>query len=443
MKKINIPSVKKVYFIGIGGISMSGLAHILNASDYIVSGSDQQQNQQTEELIQEGIKINKEQIKENITKEIDLVIYTAAIRSDNPEYIRSKELEIPMWSRAKLLGYIISHYEKSICISGTHGKTTTTSMTSHLLMQLGIKPTISVGAYFDAICGNFLLGNSEYFVVESCEYNDSFLEFKPNIGVILNLEFDHPDHFENLEQMEKSFKEFADNVQSYLIINNKIKNYEKIIKDTKAKVITFGEEYGDFFYKFLSDHVFEFNGKKYNLPVLGKHNMENATAALTAVSVLDFETNSNIFETYSNPKRRMEYKGETATGAIIIDDYGHHPTEVSATLSALKKRYPDKKIHCLFQPHTFSRTKGLLDDFAISFGDSDITYLLDIYGAREISGNIHTKDLQSLITNTETQYFSDFDTAEKFLENSLSKDDLLITMGATNVNIIGEKLIKK
>lgn len=443
MKKINLPNIKNVYFIGIGGISMSGLAHILHDSGYNVSGSDRQKNQQTQDLVQIGININNSQISDNITKDLDLIIYTAAIRSDNPEYIKAKELGITMYSRAKLLGHIISHYQKSICIAGTHGKTTTTSMMSHLLISLGLKPTISVGAYFDAIGGNFLLGESDYFVVESCEYNDSFLEFKPHIGVILNLEFDHPDHFENLEQMEQSFKEFADNVTGYLIINNKIANYQKIISDTKAKIITFGEDSADFCYQFINDHAFNFNNKEYHISVLGKHNMENATAALAVANTLDIDTDPDIFTTYNNPKRRLEYKGTTKNDTLIFDDYGHHPTEILATLSAIKNRYPDKKIHCLFQPHTFSRTMGLLDDFAVAFADSHITYLLDIFGARETSGNIHTKDLQKLIKNTETQYFETFEKAEKFLEKSLSKDDLLITMGATEVYIIGENLIKK
>ena len=438
-----MPSIQHIYFMGNGGISMSGLAHIMHASGYTVSGSDRQTNEQTQKLTQLGLHINTTQVPDNISQAIDLIVYTAAIHPDHPEYLRAQVLGIPMWSRAKLLGHIISHYRHAICIAGTHGKTTTTSMTAHLLMSLGITPTVSVGAHLPLIGGNFLLGDSDYFVVESCEYNDSFLAFKPQIGVILNLEFDHPDHFKDLADMEKSFQTFANNVKGFLIVNKNIHNYQAIVNNTNATVLTFGEKNADFSYDEVTAGHFTFNGHPYQLPVIGKHNVENATAALASLHAVGLDEKKASFDNYNNPKRRLELKGHTLSGALILDDYAHHPTEIRATLAAVKARYPDKTIHCLFQPHTFSRTLGLLNEFAVAFGDSETTYLLDIYGARETSGNIHTKDLQHLITNTQTKYFGSFQEAQDFFEKKLSKDDLLITMGATNVNTIGEFLIKK
>lgn len=443
---IQLPGIHTIYFIGIGGISMSGLAQILHANGYKVRGSDRQANPQTEALITLGIVIDHGQTDDTITSDIDLIVFTAAIHPDNPQYVAAKQLGIPMYSRAKLLGLIIDHYPGSVCIAGTHGKTTTTTMIAHLIMSLGVKPTVSVGAHVAAIGGNFLLGDSPYLVVESCEYNDSFLEFRPHVGVILNLEFDHPDHFRDLAQMTQSFKDFAKQVSGVLIVNREIPNWEALVADTKAQVITFGEQDGDIRFAMKPNGGFNLakNGDTlpYELPVLGKHNVANATAALAALTALGLDATAAHFNTYVNPQRRLQHKGVTAHGAVVIDDYAHHPTEIMVTLAALREAYPEHTIHCLFQPHTYSRTLGLLDDFATAFGDSDVVYLLDIYGAREIdTGTVHTRDLLTRITNTQTQYFRDFEAAEKFFEKNLSNTDLLITMGATNVNIIGESLV--
>ena len=450
MTKIELAGIQNIYFIGIGGISMSGLAHVLHASGYMVRGSDRQENQQTAELEQLGIVIDKAQASEYITPDIDLVVYTAAIHPDNPQYIAAQSLGLPMYSRAKLLGIIIDHYPGAVCIAGTHGKTTTTTMLSHLIMSLGVKPTVSVGAHVDAIGGNFLLGDSPYFVVESCEYNDSFLEFRPRVGVILNLEFDHPDHFRDLAHMEQSFKQFAKGVSEVLIINRGIANWREIVAQTGAQVITFGEDDGEHDVSFDASQAGGFSLTQdslthwYDLPVIGRHNIENATAALAALRAIGLDAPQANFATYANPQRRLQHKGHTPTGALVIDDYAHHPTEIMVTLAALRKAYPHSHIHCLFQPHTYSRTLGLLDEFATAFADCDTVYLLDIYGARETdNGRVHTRDLQKKITNTKTQYFQAFDEARDFFEKKLSKNDLLITLGATNVYTIGEMLVKK
>lgn len=422
MKKINLQG-KNIYFIGIGGVSMSGLAHILINQGYNVFGSDKQKNLSTQLLEDLGIKINYSQISNNITKNIDIVVYTAAIKDTNEEFVTAKKLGITLYSRATLLGIIIDDYKYSICVAGTHGKTTTTSMISHLLMESNINPTISVGAFFEKINGNFLIGDSEYFVVESCEYNNSFLQFRPYIGVILNLEYDHPDHFKDLTEIEHAFSLFANNVKGYLIINKHIKNYEKIVRNCSAKVITFAKE-------------------EISLPVIGQHNIENATAAVYVLHTLGIELSKKSFENYKNPKRRLEVKGVSPKGIIVIDDYAHHPTEIGYTLRAINMQYPNKKIYCVFEPHTFSRTYGLLDEFIKCFKDADVLLLLDIYGAREVSGNIDSNTLAHLIKNTTVHYLKNYENCERFILNNLTKDDLLITMGATNVNLVGERLLK-
>ena len=426
MKTIDLQA-KNIYFIGIGGVSMSGLAHILHSMGYNIYGSDRQQSSQTSALEAIGATINYGHNASNITTNIDTIVYTAAIKQDNPEYAAAKNLGIPMLTRAELLGKIIATYKNSICIAGTHGKTTTTAMLSHLLLEQNLDPTISIGAFYQKINSNFRLGTSEYFIVESCEYSDSFLQFHPSVGVILNMEFDHPDHFSDLAHTQKSFATFASNVKDILIINEDIKDWQKIASATKAKVITFKESNYD---------------QSTLANILGNHNKQNAVAALTVLTALGIATPPNPYATYSNPHRRLETKGTTANGALVIDDYAHHPTEIKETLHAIRQKFPDKNIITVFQPHTFTRTKGLLKDFATSFGDTDTLILLDIFAAREKDEIIHTKDLLALIKGIETHYFPSFEACENFLINLLSADDLLITMGASNVNLVGENLLK-
>ncbi|MCL1995721.1 MAG: UDP-N-acetylmuramate--L-alanine ligase [Defluviitaleaceae bacterium] len=451
-KKINL-NAKNIYFIGIGGVSMSGLAHILNSMGYIVSGSDRDKSPQTQVLEKKGIKINYNHSKENITDDIDIVVYTAAIKDDNPEYQAATQKNIKIWTRAMLLGKLIEEYQYSVCVAGTHGKTTTTSMIGYLLRNL--TPTISVGAMVDYIGGNFKLGDSEYFVVESCEYNDSFLEFSPYIGVILNLEYDHPDHFKDLAQLEESFKTFANNTRGFLVINKNIKNYKEIVADTSAKVLTFGnQKTADIMYskfvqkskgkKAISDFMLTINyqRRKISVPLIGKHNIENAVAALAVCDILKVTLPIQPFYGYKNPHRRLEYKGVTKNGTIIIDDYAHHPTEIKSTLQTLRKTYPQKEIICLFQPHTYSRTIGLLKDFSTCFVDADKVLLLDIYAAREKdAGEIHSKDLQKSIKTPKALYFESESSVLEFLQNNLTNKNLLITMGATNLYLIGEALL--
>lgn len=457
MSRIDLDkSIKKIHFIGIGGVSMSALAEILHNEGFIVSGSDTSQSDLVLRLSQLGIKIFNNHTYENISNNIDLVVHTAAIKDSNPEIMACKDKNIKVIDRAQLLGTIMKSFKYPICVSGTHGKTTTTSMVSEILLNLGVDPTITVGGTLNSIGGNFRMGSFDYFTVESCEYYNSFLKFYPYVGIILNIEEDHTDFFKNLDEIETSFNKFANNINpnGYLIINKNILNYDKIIKNVKCKIITFGTEDADFYisnlkYSTSGKPSFDLNYKgstlkDITLNIPGDHNIQNALASLAATYALGFSLDDAklSLKNFNGPNRRFQLKG-TFNGVTVLDDYAHHPTEIKKTLAALKNK-PHNKTYCVFQPHTYSRTLAFLDDFANSFNDADTVILLDIYSAREKdTGQIHSKDLmQKLINNgKDAVYFSTFEDAEKFLQKKCINNDVLITMGAGNVYLIGDRLL--
>lgn len=449
-------SIKKIHFIGIGGVSMSALAEILYMEGFTISGSDTSKSNLVLKLKELGVKIFNNHLYENISDDIDLVVYTAAIKENNPEIIACKDKNIKVIDRAQLLGTIMKSFKYPICVSGTHGKTTTTSMLSEILLNLGVDPTITVGGKLNSIGGNFRMGSYDYFTVESCEYYNSFLKFFPYLGIILNVEEDHTDFFKNLDEIESSFNMFAKNINpnGYLVINKNITNYDKIIKNVKCNIITFGNKDSDFFISNLSystngNPSFDLNYKgsilkNITLNIPGEHNIQNALASLAATHALGFslEDARLTLNNFNGPNRRFQLKG-TFNGVTVIDDYAHHPTEIKKTLAALKNM-PHNKIYCVFQPHTFSRTLAFLDDFASSFNDAHTVILLDIYPAREKdTGEIHSKDLlQNILDNgKDAIYFNTFEKAENFLQKKCINNDLLITMGAGNVYLIGDNLL--
>lgn len=456
MKITSLDGYNKIYFIGIGGVSMSGLATILANKNKIISGSDISKSVATNKLEALGIKINYTQVSENI-KDIDLIVYTAAISNNNPEIIKAKEISIPLIDRAQLLGLLMRDFKFPISIAGTHGKSTTTSMISEIFINGELNPTITVGGNLNSIGGNLKIGGSDYFVVESCEYFDSFLQFYPHSAVILNIELDHVDYFSNLEAIENSFIKFANNINKdgSLIISNKIKNIKEFYNNVDCNIITFGIGSGDISGKNIRYEknllVFDLtyfgnNLGEIKLQVYGNHNIENALAAIgMALSYgINIEVIKNSLENFKGIGRRFEYKG-TFNKAKIIDDYAHHPTEIKCTLSAVQN-LPHNKIWSIFQPHTFSRTKDLLEDFSKSFDDSDIIILLDIYSAREpYTNEIHSKHLNKLLLERgkESYYFSSFEEAEEYIKNNIEKEDILITMGAGDIYKLGESLLKK
>ena len=459
MYQIDFHTPLHIHFIGIGGISMSGLAEILLEEDFRISGSDAKASPLTRSLEEKGAVIHYGQRASNITDDIDVVVYTAAIHPDNPEFACAREKNIPMLTRAELLGQIMRNYDTPIAISGTHGKTTTTSMVSHILLEGDCDPTISVGGILPAIGGNIRVGASETFVTEACEYTNSFLSFFPKISVILNMDADHLDFFKDIDDIRHSFRRFAQLLPAdgTLIINADTPEYESIIKDLPCQVITYGLDHpADYTAEDITwdkyghaSFTVKKNGCKvgsYYLRVPGIHNVSNALAAIAVGKLLDLPDEVIVkgLGNFTGTDRRFQYKGEVG-GITIIDDYAHHPTEIAATLESAKN-YPHEKIWCVFQPHTYTRTKALLPEFAKALTLADHVVLADIYAARETDDlGISSRDLQKQIQElgTPCDYFPTFDEIESFLLKSCTHGDLLITMGAGDVVNIGEHLLGK
>lgn len=448
-----------IYFIGIGGISMSGLAEILRTAHFQVSGSDRAPSALTQKLEEEGIRVFYGQNEANITPEIDLIVYTSAIKPDNPELLAAKALHIPTLTRAQLLGQMMRNYKTPIAVSGTHGKTTTTSMISEILLEGDCNPTLSIGGIYRSIGGNIRVGGSELFVTEACEYTNSFLSFFPKIGIILNIEEDHLDFFKDLADIRHSFHEFAKLLPAdgTLIINRDIERFEEITDALACKVITYGStpdaDYypADISYDDLGHPSFHLmrRGRKeevFSLGVPGLHNVYNAIAAIALADLLGIgeEITRKALLSFRGTDRRFEYKGRVQD-ITIIDDYAHHPTEITATLRAAAK-YPHQKLWCVFQPHTYTRTKAFLEDFAKALTLADEIVLADIYAAREKDTlGISSQTLQAEIEKLghPCYYLRSFEEIEEFLLKNCTKGDLLITMGAGDVVKIGENLLQR
>ena len=453
---IDFSTAKHIYFIGIGGISMSALARILVQKGINVSGSDIKESELTKKLEGEGIEVKYTQVAENITPDIDHVVYTAAISKDNPEFKKAQELNIPLVNRASLLSDIMKGYKYSIGVSGTHGKTSTTSMLSHILIEAKKDPTISVGGMLPLIGGNLKIGKEEFFLTEACEYTNSFLELSPNVEVILNIEADHLDFFKDLDDIRKSFKKFIAKLDNngILVINEKISNKEELLDGFSGKVYSFGLGKG---YVNAKNINYDFEGKaefdlyvedkfmgKIKLSVYGEHNILNALAAIATGMALDIslEDIKRGLEGYGGVHRRFEIKG-TVKGLTVIDDYAHHPGEIEATIEAAKKlKY--KRLCVVFQPHTYSRTKALLEDFARVLSKADLVVLADIYAAREKDTlGVSSKDIETLINkkSQKAYYFPTFDEIESFVLSKLDKGDICITMGAGDIYKLGEDIL--
>ena len=458
MYEIDFTHPGKIHFIGIGGISMSGFAELLHSMGFTITGSDWHESKITKHLESLGIQVVYGQKEENITKDIDLVVYTAAVKKTNPEYQAAEKLNLPLMERAVMVGQVMKNYSSAIAIAGTHGKTTTTSIASHIFLAANLDPTISVGGILEAIGGNIRIGHSKHFITEACEYTNSFLHFLPTVGMILNIEEDHMDFFHDLADIRHSFHLFAKRIPEHgtLIINADIENYEEITEGLSCRVITYGLENKDadftaenITYNDLGCGTFDavVHGETkghFHLSVVGRHNVSNTLACLALASLygIDDGTVQKALTTFHGADRRFEYKGEK-NGFTIIDDYAHHPTEIRATLTAAKN-YPHKTLWCAFQPHTYTRTRAFLKDFASALSLADKVILADIYAAREKDpGDISSADLARELEKLgkEVHYLRSFDEIEKFILKNLVNGDLLITMGAGNIVEIGENLL--
>lgn len=457
MYQINFKKPAHVHFIGIGGISMSGLAEVLLEEHFTISGSDAKESELTKKLERSGAVIDYGQSASNIHPGTDLVVYTAAIHPDNPEYMAAQEMQIPMLSRAELLGQMMANYKQSVAVAGTHGKTTTTSMAAHILLEAQMDPTISIGGILPAIGGNIRVGHSSCFVTEACEYTNSFLHFYPKYSMILNIEEDHLDFFKDLDDIRHSFRLFAENTASdgTIIINNEIDQLDALLEGLNRNIVTYGFDPSCTYYPanityqqsgFAQFTIMHHKDKvcDVSLNVPGRHNISNALAAAALALQMNIPADiiSKGLEAFCGTDRRFQIKG-TVNGATIVDDYAHHPTEIKATLNAAAN-YPHNRIICVFQPHTYTRTKAFSDEFAHALSAADLVILADIYAARETDtlGVSSLNILEKLKTfGTECYYFPSFEEIEKFLLKKIMNGDLLITMGAGDILKVGESLL--
>ena len=456
---VDLNNIKNIHCIGIGGIGLSAIADILISRGFTVTGSDMNQNETVERLMRDGAKISLGHMAKNV-EGTDLVVYSAAIGKDNPEIVRANELGIPCVTRAQMLGTLMKDYETSIAVSGTHGKTTTTSMISLIMQNARLDPTILVGGNLGEIHGNVRVGQSEYFITEACEYVDSFLELSPKIEIILNIDSDHLDYFKDINHIVSSFEVFAGLLpeDGLLFAYNANPFVRQVIKDRK-NVITFGVSENSDYY--ADDISFDQDGNpsfavmhggeeltRIHLSIPGEHNLLNALAACACCHTLgvDADMIASTLREFKGTQRRFDVMGMTREGMKIIDDYAHHPTEIKATLDAASNM-KHGRMWCIFQPHTYTRTIALFKEFGEAFKKADVVVLAEIYAARE--KNIHKISSKSLVSeikkdfpDKDVYFFSDFEDIASFVYNNAGPDDLVLTMGAGDVYKIGEMILE-
>ena len=448
---------KHIHLIGIGGVSMSGIAEILHSCGFIVTGSDTAQSENTDRLLKKHIPVKIGHDLEGLEKS-NLVVYSAAIKKDDVELIRAKELNIPTIERGTFLGILTKAFKNTICISGTHGKTTTTSMVALCFLEAGKDPSIQVGAYLKQLDSNYRVGKSDYFIIEACEYVESYLKLFPKAEVILNIDNDHLDYFGSLENIVTSFSNYVKLIpeNGLLVINFDDENCRKIAKYTNAKVLTYGikNENANFVARninfnnngFPTFDVYYNNNffKTITLSIPGIHNVMNALACIAVCYNygLEREDIKNALLKYTGAHRRFEFKG-SFNDVNVYDDYGHHPTEIIATAEALKQKKFNQS-WVIFQPHTYSRTKNLLNDFANALINFDNIIVTDIYAARETNTyNISSKDLVDKITSLgrKALYIQDFNEIVKYVKENAKSGDIVLTLGAATVTNIGPMLV--
>lgn len=427
-----LSKIKRVHFVGIGGIGVSAIARMMIGEGKKVSGSDTSLSSITEELQKLGAKIFPNHNADNVANDVDLIVYTPAASEDNPEIKKGKKLGISCLSYPEMLG-IVSKDRHTIAVSGSHGKTTTTAMIAKVLIDANLDPMVIVGSLLKDQNSNLVSGKGKYFVVEACEFKKSFLNINPKIIVITNIDNDHLDYYKTFANIKKAFAEFAEKLpkDGYLICDPSDENLKEVIEKTKGKIIDYTKVSNNF-----------------NLKIPGEHNIKNAKASMAVSQILGVDEKKTLasLHKFTGTWRRFEYKGNTAKGSIVYDDYGHHPTEIKATLKGAKEFFGKKKIFCVFQPHLYSRTKLLMKDFSKSFGDADEVILADIYGAREEKDpSVNSQKLAEEIrkNNKKVFYFKTFSEIERHIAENSDKNSAIITMGAGDIYRISDGVVSK
>jgi len=457
----NIQELKqynKIHMIGIGGTSMSGIAELLKSWDFTVTGSDAKQSDVTDKLVENGIPVTIGHNPTNVDG-CDLVVYSAAVGSEDPELVRAREIGIPTVERKIILGEITKAFRNSICVSGTHGKSTTTSMVAVCFLEADKDPTIQIGANLNLIGGNYRVGESENFILEACEYSESFLSFYPKAEIILNIDNDHLDYYKTFDNIKLAFQKYVELLpdDGLLVYNADDESCRTLPPHTHAKSVSFGintpsvnyfatnisyDERGCATFDVYHNNTFY---KTFKLSVPGKHNVYDALSCIALCDQFGLERSviKSALQKYTGADRRFQYRGDV-NGAHVYDDYGHHPTEILAVAESLKKK---KYNHSwvVFQPHTYSRTKALLDDFAKALINFDNIIVTDIYAAREPEDpEISSRDIVAKIEalGRKAYYIKDLDNIVEFLERNVKPDDIIVTQGAGTVTTIGKKLVQ-
>ena len=435
---------RRVHLVGIGGVSMRPLGLVLQGMGMIVTGSDMSASLSTDELISKGIKVYIGHQAKNISG-VDCVIRTAAVHNDNPEIAAARSAGIPVFERAQAWGVIMRAYKNAVCVSGTHGKTTTTSMITHILMEANIDPTVMIGGYLPLLRAGHRVGNGDTIVLESCEYCDSFLNFAPTLAIILNIEADHLDYFKDLADVQKSFKEFAMLSSGGVLANGDDPHVAQTLDGTSY--VTFGFEASNRIKaENISSDWRQFDvicdGKFYchlDLCVWGRHNALNALAAAGSAWLLGIEGEAVTrgISSFTGADRRMQFKGKY-NGADIYDDYAHHPDELLATIEAVRSMNY-KRIIIAFQPHTYTRTKALFFDFVRELKKADLVVLAEIYAARERNSvGVSSTDLQREIPDS--VYCRTLPEVTEFIRKTAKEGDIVLTVGAGDIFRAGEAL---
>ena len=456
---MNLNSYKHIHCVGIGGIGLSAIAEILLSRGYAVSGSDIKESDVTKHLESLGARVFIGHDAANLG-DTDLLIFSAAVSAENPELAAAKEKGISVMSRAEALGVVMADYALSVAVSGTHGKTTTTSMISLILENAGLSPTILVGGILSELKGNVKVGSSEYFVTEACEYMDSFLNLKPRVEVILNIDSDHLDYFRDIEHIADSFTAFAELVppEGAVVAFDANPFVKAAVHDLPCKVISYGfNETSDFYaknirfnsngcpaYDLYQNGIFQ---DTLQLAVPGEHNVANSLAAIATCTELGVPSSfiKETLRTFTGTRRRFDLQGITSAGVTVVDDYAHHPTEIKATLAAAQN-VPHQKLWCLFQPHTYTRTRALFNEFAEALSAADAVVLAEIYGAREkniyqISAASLAEKIKDMHPEKEVFFIPDFEEMAAFVKERTTAGDMVMTMGAGDIYRVGEIIL--
>lgn len=446
---------KKIHLIGIGGVSMSGIAYILKEQGAIVTGSDRNSSEITEKLIENGINVLIGNDKKMVDG-VDIVVYSAAISDEDGELKEARNKNIVNYERAEFLGILTKNFKNCVCVAGTHGKSTTTGILSHIFIEANLKPTISIGAKLPIIDNTILIGKEDYLLLEACEYVDSFLHFHPTSSIITNIDNDHLNYFKNLDNIKNSFKKFCNLIpeNGFLAINNDDEN-SKVLDETNTNIITYGINNKS---KVMAKNIV-FNNSSHacfdlfiddefiiniELSIPGTHNIYNSLGAIAIAKnyINDYEVIKKAIKSYKGVCRRFEFLGEI-NGASLYDDYAHHPSEIKTTLDSVLKTKHEKN-YAIFQGHTYSRVKKHLNEFAEILAKFDNIIVAPIYAARETNTfDINESDIVSLIKNQNSNvlYFETFKEIENYLRKNLKENDLAVSIGAGDINKVLKNLL--